>query len=75
MDANGIQNVRAEDKGTKKLEKIKITNDKGRLTQEEIECMVKEVEELAKEDKKVKLRISARNNLETYVYNMKSRQN
>ncbi|GLJ52466.1 hypothetical protein SUGI_1116070 [Cryptomeria japonica] len=72
VDANGILNVRAEDKGTKKSEKITITNDKGRLTQEEIERMVKEAEEFAEEDNKVKERIDARNNLETYVYNMKS---
>eukprot|EP01018_Ginkgo_biloba_P031001 Gb_00216 [translate_table: standard] len=72
VDANGILNVRAEDKGTKKSEKITITNDKGRLTQEEIERMVKEAEEFAEEDKRVKERIDARNNLETYVYNMKS---
>lgn len=72
VDANGILNVRAEDKGTKKSEKITITNDKGRLSQEEIERMVKEAEEFAEEDKKVKEKIDARNNLETYVYNMKS---
>ena len=72
VDANGILNVRAEDKGTKKSEKITITNDKGRLSQEEIDRMVKEAEEFAEEDKKIKERIDARNNLETYVYNMKS---
>lgn len=72
VDANGILNVRAEDKGTKKSEKITITNDKGRLSQEEIDRMVKEAEEFAEEDKKVKERIDARNNLETYIYNMKS---
>uniref|UniRef100_A0A0C9QQU9 TSA: Wollemia nobilis Ref_Wollemi_Transcript_13672_2446 transcribed RNA sequence n=1 Tax=Wollemia nobilis TaxID=56998 RepID=A0A0C9QQU9_9CONI len=72
VDANGILNVRAEDKGTKKSEKITITNDKGRLSQEEIEKMIKEAEEFAEEDKKVKEKIDARNNLETYVYNMKS---
>lgn len=72
VDANGILNVRAEDKGTKKSEKITITNDKGRLSQEEIDRMVREAEEFAEEDKKVKERIDARNNLETYVYNMKS---
>lgn len=75
VDANGILNVRAEDKGTKKSEKITITNDKGRLSQEEIDRMVKEAEEFAEEDKKVKERIDARNNLETYVYNMKSNIN
>ncbi|KAK8686115.1 hypothetical protein V6N13_125142 [Hibiscus sabdariffa] len=72
VDANGILNVKAEDKGTGKSEKITITNDKGRLSQEEIERMVREAEELAEEDKKVKERIDARNSLETYVYNMKN---
>lgn len=72
VDANGILNVKAEDKGTGKSEKITITNDKGRLSQEEIERMVKEAEEFAEEDKKVKERIDARNGLETYVYNMKN---
>lgn len=72
VDANGILNVRAEDKGTGKSEKITITNDKGRLSQEEIDRMVREAEEFAEEDKKVKERIDARNSLETYVYNMKN---
>lgn len=72
VDANGILNVKAEDKGTGKSEKITITNDKGRLSQEEIERMVREAEEFAEEDKKVKERIDARNGLETYVYNMKN---
>ncbi|KAK4752235.1 hypothetical protein SAY87_021033 [Trapa incisa] len=72
VDANGILNVKAEDKGTGKSEKITITNDKGRLSQEEIDRMVREAEEFAEEDKKVKERIDARNSLETYVYNMKN---
>jgi heat shock protein 5 len=72
VDANGILSVSAEDKGTGKAEKITITNDKGRLTQEEIERMVAEAEEFAEEDKKIKERIDARNHLETYVYNMKN---
>jgi heat shock protein 5 len=67
--------VKAEDKGTGKLEKITITNDKGRLSQEEIDRMVQEAEEFADEDKKVKERIDARNSLETYVYNMKNQIN
>merc|ERR1711975_194298 len=57
IDANGILNVGAEDKGTGKSEKITITNDKGRLSQEEIERMVQEAEEFADEDKKVKERV------------------
>ncbi|KAG5014589.1 hypothetical protein JHK85_020725 [Glycine max] len=72
VDANGILNVKAEDKGTGKSEKITITNEKGRLSQEEIDRMVREAEEFAEEDKKVKERIDARNSLETYVYNMKN---
>ena len=72
VDANGILHVRAEDKAAKKSESITITNDKGRLSQEEIEKMVREAEEFAEEDKKVKERIDARNQLETYIYNMRS---
>lgn len=72
VDANGILNVSAEDKGTGKKEKITITNDKGRLSEEEIERMVKEAEEFAEQDKAVKERIDARNSLETYCYNMKN---
>ncbi|GLT72439.1 hypothetical protein SLA2020_443740 [Shorea laevis] len=72
VDANGILHVKAEDKAAKKSESITITNDKGRLSQEEIEKMVKEAEEFAEEDKKVKERIDARNKLETYIYNMRS---
>ncbi len=66
VDANGILNVRAVDKGTGKSEKITITNDMGRLSQEDIERMVQEAEEFAEEDRKVKEQIDARNRLETY---------
>ncbi|EFN59263.1 hypothetical protein CHLNCDRAFT_18857, partial [Chlorella variabilis] len=66
-----ILNVAAVDKGSGKSEKITITNDKGRLSQEEIDRMVNEAEEFAEQDKKVKARIDARNQLETYAYNMK----
>uniref|UniRef100_X5CQI5 70-kD heat shock protein n=1 Tax=Tisochrysis lutea TaxID=1321669 RepID=X5CQI5_9EUKA len=72
IDANGILNVGAEDKGTGQSEKITITNDKGRLSQEEIERMVSEAEEFAEEDKKVREKIEARNQLENYVYSMKN---
>ncbi|KAJ8446230.1 hypothetical protein Cgig2_016001 [Carnegiea gigantea] len=72
VDANSILNVKAEDKASGKSEKITITNDKGRLSQEEIESIVKEAEEFAEEDNKVKERIDARNSLETYIYNMKN---
>merc|ERR1712046_441129 len=72
IDANGILNVSASDKGSGNTEKITITNDKGRLSQEEIERMVQEAEQFAEEDKKVKDKIEARNSLENYVYSMKN---
>ena len=62
----------AEDKGTGKAEKITITAEKGRLSEEDIERMVREAEEFAEEDKKVKERIDARNGLESYLYNLKN---
>merc|ERR1712130_1048478 len=72
VDANGILQVAAEDKGTGKAEKITITAEKGRLSEEEIERMVREAEEFAEEDRKVKERIDARNGLESYLYNLKN---
>merc|ERR1712159_415105 len=72
IDANGILQVSAEDKGTGKAEKITITAEKGRLSTEEIERMVQEAEEFAEEDKKVKDRIDGRNGLEGYLYNIKN---
>jgi endoplasmic reticulum chaperone BiP len=72
IDANGILQVSAADKGTGKAEKITITADKGRLSQEEIERMVREAEEFAEEDKKVKERIDAKNGLESFLYNLKN---
>jgi len=72
IDANGILQVSASDKGTGKAEKITITADKGRLSQEEIERMVREAEEFAEEDKKTQGRITARNGLESYLYNLKN---
>eukprot|EP00391_Amoebophrya_sp_Ameob2_P005781 CAMPEP_0178991200 /NCGR_PEP_ID=MMETSP0795-20121207/5386_1 /TAXON_ID=88552 /ORGANISM="Amoebophrya sp., Strain Ameob2" /LENGTH=662 /DNA_ID=CAMNT_0020682863 /DNA_START=339 /DNA_END=2327 /DNA_ORIENTATION=+ len=71
IDSNGILNVGAEDKGTGKSEKITITNDKGRLTEEEIERMVREAEEFAEEDKKVKERIDAKNAFDSYMHGLK----
>jgi heat shock protein 5 len=72
VDANGFLQVSAEDKGTGKAEKITITAEKGRLSEEDIERMVREAEEFAEEDKRVKERIDARNALESYVYNLKN---
>jgi heat shock protein 5 len=72
IDANGILQVSAEDKGTGKSEKITITAEKGRLSEEEIERMVQEAEEFAEEDKAMKEKIDARNGLESYAYNLKN---
>merc|ERR1719210_2307646 len=72
IDANGILNVSAADKSTGKQNKITITNDKGRLSKEEIEKMVNEAEKFKDEDNKQKDRISAKNGLESYCFNMKT---
>merc|ERR1719355_547760 len=72
IDSNGILNVGAQDKGTGKEEKITITNDKGRLTEEQIEKMIKESEMYADEDKKVKERVDAKNAFDGYLHSMKS---
>merc|ERR1719510_960234 len=72
IDANGILNVSAVDKSSGKQEKITITNDKGRLSKEEIEKMVSDAEKFKAEDDKQKERIAAKNGLESYSFNMKS---
>merc|ERR1712137_557797 len=72
VDANGILNVSAVEKGSGKAEKITITNDKGRLSNEEIEKMVNDAERFKDEDDKQKDRISAKNGLESYIFNLKS---
>jgi heat shock protein 5 len=75
LDANGILKVSAHDKGTGKSESITITNDKGRLTQEEIDRMVEEAEKYAEEDKANAERITARNGLENYAFGLKAQVN
>merc|ERR1719486_970952 len=73
IDANGILNVSAEDKGSSgKRANITITNDKGRLSKDDIDRMVREAEEFAEEDKAAKERIDAKNQLESYCYQMKN---
>merc|ERR1712228_974842 len=72
IDANGILNVSAADKSTGKQNKITITNDKGRLSKEEIEKMVQDSEKFKAEDEKQKERIDAKNSLESYCFNIKS---
>ncbi|PSN49645.1 Heat shock 70 kDa protein cognate 4 [Blattella germanica] len=72
IDANGIMNVTAEDKSTKKQNKITITNDKGRLTKEQIDRMVREADQYQQEDDKQKERIAAKNSLESYCFSLKN---
>ncbi|KAI0341255.1 heat shock protein 70 [Trametopsis cervina] len=72
IDANGVLNVKAADKGTGKTESITITNEKGRLSPEEIERMVKEAEEFAAEDEANRKRIESLNSLSTFVYGLKT---
>ncbi|KAK4687089.1 heat shock 70kDa protein 1/2/6/8, partial [Tremellales sp. Uapishka_1] len=72
IDANGILNVNAADKTTGKSSKITITNDKGRLSKEEIERMLAEAEKYAAEDAEVAEKTQARNALESYAYSLKS---
>ena len=72
VDTNGILNVSAKDKSTGKEDKIVITNEKGRLSKEEIEAKCKEAEEFEEEDKKKAEVIESRNGLESYCYNLKN---
>ncbi|CAO3672118.1 unnamed protein product [Umbelopsis vinacea] len=72
IDANGILNVSAVDKTTGKSSKITITNDKGRLSKEDIERMVSEAEKYKAEDEEVAARVSAKNGLESYAYNLRN---
>ncbi|BCR83868.1 molecular chaperone Hsp70 [Aspergillus chevalieri] len=72
VDANGIMNVGATEKGTGKANKITITNDKGRLSKEEIERMLAEAEKFKAEDEAEASRIHAKNGLESYAYSLKN---
>eukprot|EP00028_Trichosphaerium_sp_Am-I-7-wt_P009382 CAMPEP_0168513644 /NCGR_PEP_ID=MMETSP0405-20121227/3606_1 /TAXON_ID=498012 /ORGANISM="Trichosphaerium sp, Strain Am-I-7 wt" /LENGTH=598 /DNA_ID=CAMNT_0008532557 /DNA_START=50 /DNA_END=1842 /DNA_ORIENTATION=- len=72
IDANGILQVNALDKTTGKSNKIVITNDKGRLSKDEIERMVNEAEKFKDEDSKAKTRVEAKNNLENYAYSLRN---
>ncbi|TPX43911.1 hypothetical protein SeMB42_g04520 [Synchytrium endobioticum] len=75
IDVNGILRVSAQDKGTGKAESITITNDKGRLSPEEIERMVQEAERFAEEDRLIKEKIEAKNVFENYMYTIKNQIN
>jgi len=75
IDANGILNVSAVDKGTGKQNKITITNEKGRLSKEEIEKMVNDAEKFKAEDDAMKEKIEAKNGFENYCFQMKNTLN
>ena len=74
MDANGILNVSASEKSSGKSEKITITNDKGRLSKEDIERMVEESEKYKAEDDALREKIETKQKLEAYIYQMKSEE-
>jgi L1 cell adhesion molecule like protein len=71
LDANGIVNVSAKDSSTGNSKNITISNDKGRLSKEEIDKMLAEAEKYKEEDEKQRQRVAARNQLEGYVFNVK----
>lgn len=71
LDANGILNVSAKEISTGKSERITIKNDKGRLSKEDIDKMLKEAEMYRQEDEKQKERVTSRNQLESYVFSVK----
>jgi len=73
MDANGILNVSASEKSSGKSNKITITNDKGRLSQEDIDRMVEEAERYKKEDEEVQEKIEAKNRLDGYLFQIKGK--
>jgi len=72
VDANGILSISASDKGTGRTQSLTITSEKGRLSDDEIERMVKEAEEFAEQDAAEKNNVEARNQLEAYLYNLKN---
>merc|ERR1711881_460263 len=72
IDANGILNVSAQDKSTGKSNQITITNEKGRLSQAEIDRMVQEAEKYKQEDESAKVKIEAKNGLENYCFTMRN---
>ncbi|RZF37498.1 hypothetical protein LSTR_LSTR016231 [Laodelphax striatellus] len=71
LDANGILNVSAKETGTGITKNIVIKNDKGRLSKADIDRMVNEAEQYKEEDEKQRQRVSARNQLENYIFSIK----
>ena len=75
IDANGILNVTAKDKSSGKENKITITNDKGRLSKDEIEQMVRDAEKFKEEDEENRKKIESKNSLENYAFQLKNTLN
>jgi len=75
IDANGIMNVSAQDKASGRVNRIAITNEKGRLSKEEIEDMVANAERFKREDEIARKTIEAKNALEAYAYNVRNSLN
>ncbi|AAS51265.1 ACR038Wp [Eremothecium gossypii ATCC 10895] len=75
LDANGILKVSATDKGTGKSESVTITNEKGRLSKDDIERMVAEAENYQKEDEEIRAKVEARHKLENYAHSLKNQVN
>lgn len=75
IDVNGILRVTAEDKGTGNKNNIVIQNDNNRLSPEDIERMINDAEKFADEDEKIKAKVEAKNELESYAYNLKNQIN
>ncbi|KAM3128402.1 hypothetical protein pb186bvf_019469, partial [Paramecium bursaria] len=72
IDENGIMNIHAQEKATKKISKITITNDKGRLTKGEIEKLVMEAQKFQSEDEQIRLRVESKNSLEQTTYSIRN---
>merc|ERR1711916_82550 len=72
IDANGILNVSAKDKSTGRENKITITNDTGRLSDEEIQRMVDEAEKFKDEDNQQRERVTSKNDLESYAFKVQN---
>ena len=71
VDANGMMQVSAKDRGTQKENKITITNDNNRLNSDDIDRLIKEAEKFAEEDRLVKEQVEAKNELEQFAYSLK----
>lgn len=75
IDSNGILNVSAQDKGTGNVKSITITNDKGRLSKEDVEKLIRDAEMYKDQDELVKKKVEAKNQLESYIYQAKTTVN